>query len=490
MALNFQGGRLILGTEFAGYTIDIFEPGTTTDKTTYKDSALTGGNENTAPITLDSLGAAQIWYDGNADWVFYDTNGATVYSDDNINLSSSSTATGASNLILNPSFEDDTDGDGVPDSWTVTLYSGGAGAVDTTSQYNGQTSYKFTSTGTGGGYLTSTSFFAVSPSVIYSVGFALISSAADVRNTVDILWYKADQTASATASSAIYDDSTTNPTSWTEKFYEVTAPSDAYYAKIRLTGCHSSDATAGNTRFDNVTVSEYFHKRALNSLTRTLLMAQGASLAASASTDIWAAGDGNTIHLTGTATETITSWGTAARAGAWMAAIVDNPLVLAYDGTSNDINSGGVNYTLAAGDQVNVYARGTTSFKVLVNPYSGRSVTAGTATVAANAIAHNSFYIQHGTTTLAVTTSSGVSTNVDVALSTITAVSHISIGCDQIKVSVVGLDENQLKWFGGSSEWVSGVFPSAPSSGNVRFSFFNNTGTTTSCVTYYSIYGS
>lgn len=257
----FLGGRIMLGTEYASYTINIYEPGTTTAKTTYTDSAYTAGNENSATITLDANGGAQIWFDGNAKAVLKNTAGSTVYSDDNINLTSTSTATGEANLILNPSFEDDTDGDGIPDSWTRTLYTSGTFSLDTVAQFNGQKSAKFTSTGTGGGYLTSTAFFSVSPSVSYTVGFALISSVVDVRNTVDVLWYKADQTASATASTSVYDDSTANPTSWTEKYNEVSVPSDAYFAKLRLTGCHSSDATSGNTAFDQVIMTDYFHKR-------------------------------------------------------------------------------------------------------------------------------------------------------------------------------------------------------------------------------------
>ena len=62
MALNFQGGRIILGSEFASWTINVYEPGGTTAKTTYKDSSLDSGNTNTATITLDALGAAQIRY--------------------------------------------------------------------------------------------------------------------------------------------------------------------------------------------------------------------------------------------------------------------------------------------------------------------------------------------------------------------------------------------------------------------------------------------
>ncbi len=259
MSLNFKSGRVLLGTEFAGWTFNIYEPDGSTPKKTYQEQALS--TENDATITLDIYGGAQIWFDGNAKSVFKNKAGSEIYSDDDINVETASTSTGEANLIINPSFEDDIDADGTPDGFTLTLYSGGAFTLNTADQYNGSTSAKFTSVGTGGGYLTSTSFYAVSPSIRYTSGFAIKSSAADVRNTVVILWYQADQTASSTASTSIYDDSATNPTSWAEKFKEIKSPSDAAFAKIRLTGCHSSDATSGNTQFDQVIFTGYVYKR-------------------------------------------------------------------------------------------------------------------------------------------------------------------------------------------------------------------------------------
>src|SRR3972149_9339189 len=264
---HFLGGRIILGTEFVGYKFKFFEPGTPTPKTTYKDSALTAGNENTATVTLDANGAAQIWFDGNADVVFYTSVDVVVYSDDDINVTTSTSTSGSGNLITNSSFETDSDADGIPDGWTRTLYTDGTFTLDTTDQFNGQKSIKFVSTGTGGGYVTSTDTYAVSPSVAYTVGFA-IKSTADVRDVVEVLWYQDDGSASGvTSSTTVYDDSATNPTSWAEKWKEATSPSDAAFAKIRLIGCHSSDATAGTARFDSVIFTDLFHKRATNTIT-------------------------------------------------------------------------------------------------------------------------------------------------------------------------------------------------------------------------------
>lgn len=387
--INFFGGRIVLGTEFAGYKIGIFEAGTSTAKTTYTDSALTAGNENTAPVVLDANGAAQIWFSGNAKAIFYTSADVVVYTDDNVNLEASSSATGADNLILNGSFEDDADADGVPDNWTKTLYSGGAFTVDTTTQMHGSTSAKFTSTGTGGGYLTSTSTYAIKPSAVYTVGFSLKSSVADVRNVVTVYWYKADGTASATASTDVYDDSTTNPTSWTEKWYEATSPSDAYFAKYRLTGCHSSDATSGSTWFDDVIFMDGFKKRANNTVAGTITMsakslytAEGAAVASVASCNIWT-GDGNARHITGTTQ--IDDFATAPQAGAWQLLIFDDAVLLNHSANLNLVNA--VDYTTRAGQMVLVYADTTTQHDVF--PISVNDLTIGTATATTSGTSHD-----------------------------------------------------------------------------------------------------
>ena len=375
--INFFGGRVVLGTEFSGYKIGIFEAGTTTAKTTYKESALTTANVH--PVVLDANGAAQIWFSGNAKAILYTAADAVVYTDDNVNLESSSSATGADNLILNGSFENDADADAVPDNWTKTLYTGGAFTLDTTTQMHGSKSAKFTSTGTGGGYLTSTATYAIKPSAIYTVGFSLKASVADVRNVAEILWYKADGTASATASTTIMDDSTTNPTSWTEKWYEATAPSDAYFAKYRLTGCHSSDATSGSTWFDDAIFTDGFKKRASNTVAGTLTMSgksviqANASIAAHATTmDPWSLG--NYVTATGAAV-TFTGMAAAPQAGAEVE-IYMNAAHVFTDGAVFEVD-GDANWTAEIGDRVLIRAKSTILFTVHPRKKTGQSVIAG-----------------------------------------------------------------------------------------------------------------
>lgn len=104
---------------------------------------------------------------------------------------------------------------------------------------------------------------------------------------------------------------------------------------------------------------------------------EGAAVASAATTDIWAT-DGNTIHVTGTAT--ITSFGTAPRAGAWRRVIFDGALTLT-DGANLNLQ-GDANISTAADDFAFVYAETTTLFKVLYFRKHGGAVAGGIVQVA------------------------------------------------------------------------------------------------------------
>ncbi len=96
---------------------------------------------------------------------------------------------------------------------------------------------------------------------------------------------------------------------------------------------------------------------------------EGSDVASAATTDIWAT-NGNTLHITGTTT--ITSFGTAARAGAWRKGIFDGVLTLT-DGANLNL-PGSANITTAANDFVYVYAETTTLFRVQYFRDDGKSV--------------------------------------------------------------------------------------------------------------------
>ena len=238
------------GNPASGYKVYTYGAGTTTNKATYTDNAQTATNTN--PVILDSRGEADIWWNGAYKVKFTDASDVMVWTVDNYGAGEDSAQAASSSLISNFSFETDSEGDNLPDDWDIVNYSGSTNAVVTSDQDHGQRSMKFISTGSGGGYITTSSYVEVSPNEPLSFGFSIKSTVVDIRNVVQVLWYTETKVASSTASTDVYDDSTTNPTSWTLKRYRVTPPSDAYYCKVRIYGAHSSDATTGSVWYDNI----------------------------------------------------------------------------------------------------------------------------------------------------------------------------------------------------------------------------------------------
>jgi hypothetical protein len=165
---------------------------------------------------------------------------------------------GASSALANGSFENDNDIDGIPDNWTRTLYTGGAFALDTSDHQHGAKSVRFThpgGVGNGGGYIQNDDAFPVSPNRPVRVLWEMKSSGTGINNRVELYWFKADLTASTTPSTSLYASSSP-PTSWTGMAGLATPPSDARFAKVRLTGGHNGTdpGSSTTTRFDNVQV--------------------------------------------------------------------------------------------------------------------------------------------------------------------------------------------------------------------------------------------
>src|SRR5690606_10239699 len=170
-----------------GYYVYTYQPGTSTPKATYTDH--TGTTPNTNPIVLDARGEANIWWDGQYKVLAYtgdkDAGGVLVWSQDNYGEGTSAVLQGNFNLVLNGSFEQDTNGDDLPDDWTIVEYTDGQVERDSLEQIHGSYSLKFTSVGTGGGYADST-LFEVQEARVLPVSFALKSSIATVHNQVDV----------------------------------------------------------------------------------------------------------------------------------------------------------------------------------------------------------------------------------------------------------------------------------------------------------------
>lgn len=157
-------------------------------------------------------------------------------------------------LPANGSFETDSDGDGIPDSWTRTLYPGGSGAFETTSPAHAAKAYKFVhpgGSGNGGGKLVS-EYIEVTELTGYNLSFIHWASVAGMRNKVQAAYYAKDKSSLSTTD--IYN-STSNPTSATFYQYAFTPPANARYVKIVLIGGYTDTDVAGNIFFDGVLVS-------------------------------------------------------------------------------------------------------------------------------------------------------------------------------------------------------------------------------------------
>lgn len=241
------------GVVLSGGKVYTYEPGTSTLKATYTSSS--GAVENANPVILDSNGEAEIWWDGLYKVVLKDSSDVEVYTVDNYGTGADPIAAPQDSLIKNYSFEDVGADADTPDKWDLTDYTNGSHTLDATSgnQRHGAQALKFTSAGSGGGYAESERF-AVQEAIPFYVIVAMKSSVADVRNVIEIVWY--DYANSLLSTDTLLDDSTTNQTSWADESSLATPPASACYAKLRLTGCHSSDATVGSTWFDNVRISE------------------------------------------------------------------------------------------------------------------------------------------------------------------------------------------------------------------------------------------
>lgn len=153
--------------------------------------------------------------------------------------------------LKNGSFETDTDEDGIPDNWTRSLYPGGTAGFDTDNPMHGARAYRFThpgGAGNGGGYLDS-DYIEVSSLDQHYVKFSLRSSAAGIKNIVQLRYYDKDK---VFASSTDLYNAAAPDTAARSLSYNFTPPANARYIKIRLIGGYTDTAVAGSTYFDGV----------------------------------------------------------------------------------------------------------------------------------------------------------------------------------------------------------------------------------------------
>lgn len=157
-------------------------------------------------------------------------------------------------LIINGSFENETQFTGVPDNWTLVAGTNGTIAVDDTDQAHGLKSLKFTGTdATGGGTATSAKFNVLEGGDL-DIRFTYKSSAVDTLNKVEIKYY--DASGSVVTTTTILSEGAANPTSYTSYIERVTNPAAAVQAELIITGVDGAGTTvAGTANFDDVSAS-------------------------------------------------------------------------------------------------------------------------------------------------------------------------------------------------------------------------------------------
>jgi len=315
-----------------GAKIYTYLAGTSTLKTTYSDKDKTTSNTN--PVITDSNGEATVWLDDDAlyDITINDSSDVLIRYTTNVGETTTSTVTqGNYNLVKNGSFEIDSDSDGVPDDWTLSITSGSTIAIDSTSQNHGLNSLKFVGGSSGAGTATS-DFFEVQASKAVGIRFSLSASAATVTQTVKLLWYTSAKAAASVSSTTVYSVTTTAPTSFTEQVLTATPGSDVRYGKIEISGSSS----AGTTYYDNIVVKDFV---ALSAFKDPGDISSAAALPVTA----------NYNYYDVTGSTTITSIDSV-YVGAIIKLHFDSALTLTNH-TTNLILPGGANITTASGDE-------------------------------------------------------------------------------------------------------------------------------------------
>lgn len=163
----------------------------------------------------------------------------------------------ATSAIANGSFEFDADGDGIPDGWTRTLYTGGSSAISTSQHISGDQSFSFTSTvlANGGGELEQTDFSVVAGGKYYMASVWVWASVANVSHSAEVRWYDSAQ---SFISASVITSSNNSPTTATNTGLALQAPATARFAKVRLIGGVPAGGSAtGTIYFDGVMFDEF-----------------------------------------------------------------------------------------------------------------------------------------------------------------------------------------------------------------------------------------
>ncbi len=158
--------------------------------------------------------------------------------------------------IPNGSFEIDSDADGKPDNWTIGFFTGGSQSLETTAPAHGAKALKFTHPGgaSNGGGDAYSDYFPLTALKQFSVSGILKASNAGIHVKVWLYYFDKDKLATGSPVS-LYDNQTTNPTSYTAYTWQVTPLSTALFVKVRLVGGDSDKNQAGDVWFDGFHVN-------------------------------------------------------------------------------------------------------------------------------------------------------------------------------------------------------------------------------------------
>jgi len=183
---------------------------------------------------------------------------------DNLDYLYGEIGTETNRQVPNSSFEIDSDDDGEPDGWDITLYTGGSfeimDAADESAAdpAHGKRCIKFThpgGSGNGGGYVDS-DYVECGPGNPWNVSWYQRNSVAGCHVLIVALWYDEDKVTLGADTTLL--NSTSNPTDWTKYTRALTVPAGARYLKIRLVGGYDATDTAGEVEFDLVTLNDSY----------------------------------------------------------------------------------------------------------------------------------------------------------------------------------------------------------------------------------------
>ncbi len=246
------------GTVASGYYVKTFEPdgAYTALKSVYKDAGKVTPHPN--PFQINSSGFplnGKAYLDGAIDYKVYDgdpdADGDLVDTVPNAGDNFTAHATDLQNLILNASFETDTDSDGEPDNWTVAAHANHTCTRVTSDSSHGSASMKLEVNGSGSSFLTS-AFFEVSNLDTLIGGMTIKSSHAGIHIRAQLIFHNGSQV-DLNVDQIIFD-STANPSTFTAERFSSIVPGDASssarFARLQLR--INDNGQTGDVYVDNI----------------------------------------------------------------------------------------------------------------------------------------------------------------------------------------------------------------------------------------------